>query len=60
MLELAIGPNSEKVVYGASDEKRGFAKHQENLLHPKTEIVNGIMEKECGDLLTTFFKSKRN
>jgi tRNA(adenine34) deaminase len=50
----------KKVVYAASDEKRGFSKHQENLLHPKTEVKNGIMEKECSDLLTSFFKSKRN
>lgn len=50
----------KKVVYGASDEKRGFVKHQENLLHPKTEIVKGIMENESSDLLTTFFKAKRS
>jgi len=50
----------KKVVYGASDEKRGFAKHQENLLHPKTEIVFGIMENESSELITSFFKSKRN
>ena len=49
----------KKVVYAAQDEKRGFAKHQENLLHPKTEIVTGIMQKECGDLMVDFFKKKR-
>tara|TARA_B100000809_G_scaffold168942_1_gene166248 strand:+ start:4672 stop:5118 length:447 start_codon:yes stop_codon:yes gene_type:complete len=50
----------KKVVYAASDEKRGFAKHQENLLHPKTEISTGIMKNECAELLTSFFKAKRN
>ena len=50
----------KKVVYGATDQNRGFSKHQENLLHPKTTIVSGIMEKECSDLMTSFFKSKRN
>lgn len=49
----------KKVVYAAQDEKRGFARHQENLLHPKTEIVTGIMQKECGDLMIDFFKKKR-
>ena len=34
--------------------------NQENLLHPKTEIITGIMENECSELLTSFFKAKRN
>ncbi|MCO6500398.1 MAG: nucleoside deaminase [Vicingus serpentipes] len=50
----------KKVVYGANDEKRGFAKYQENLLHPKTEIIKGVMQKECGELIKTFFSAKRN
>jgi tRNA(adenine34) deaminase len=49
----------KKVVYAAADEKRGFAKHQENLLHPKTEIITGILQKECSELLLDFFKKKR-
>ena len=49
----------KKVVYAAKDEKRGFAKHQENLLHPKTEIATGILEKECADLMVDFFKKIR-
>ena len=49
----------KKVVYSATDKERGFAKHQENLLHPKTEISTGILQQECSDLLTTFFKKKR-
>ena len=48
-----------KVVYGASDEKRGYSKHENNLLHPKTEVVCGVMKDDCGELIKTFFKSKR-
>jgi tRNA(adenine34) deaminase len=50
-----------RIVYGASDEKNGF-KHitKENWpFHPKTELVNGIMQDECAQLMRSFFKSKR-
>jgi len=47
-----------KVVMGARDEQRGFInKHLS--LHPKTEIVTGIMEYECSSIVKEFFKSKR-
>lgn len=47
-----------KVVIGARDENRGFI--NKNLsLHPKTEIVTGVLENECSHLVTAFFKSKR-
>ena len=47
-----------KVVIGAKDEKRGFI--NKNLtLHPKTEIVTGVLENECSEILKEFFKSKR-
>lgn len=49
-----------RVVYGAKDEKRGYSKNAENLLHPKTKVTNGILESECAQLLRLFFKSKRN
>jgi tRNA(adenine34) deaminase len=49
----------KKVVYGASDEKRGFSKHQENLLHPKTEIVKGIMKAISSEIILQFFEKKR-
>ena len=49
-----------KVVYGASDTKRGFKTIDKNLLHPKTTVIKGIMEKECSDLLHLFFEQKRN
>ncbi|MGE8432430.1 nucleoside deaminase [Chryseobacterium joostei] len=47
-----------KVVIGARDEQRGFInKHLS--LHPKTEIITGIMEAECSSIVKSFFKSKR-
>lgn len=48
-----------KVVYGASDQKRGYTKFASKALHPKTEIVGGVLETECSELLSDFFKSKR-
>lgn len=48
-----------KVVYGASDSKRGYNILGQSVLHPKTEIISGVLEKECGDLLKDFFKKKR-
>jgi tRNA(adenine34) deaminase len=48
-----------KVVYGASDSKRGYNMLGQSVLHPKTEIISGVLEKECGDLLKDFFKKKR-
>lgn len=50
----------KKVVYAASDDKRGFSTHPKNLLHPKTKIISGIMEKECSELIKTFFLNKRD
>lgn len=49
----------EKIVYGASEEKRGFRKLN-TTLHPKTKVVGGILEKECANLLKRFFIEKRN
>lgn len=48
-----------KIVYGASDEKRGYLKANNSLLHPKTQVVKGVLEKECSDLLKKFFVEKR-
>lgn len=48
-----------KIVYGASDTKRGFTRFAPDTLHPKTEVISGVLETECADLLKDFFKSKR-
>lgn len=49
-----------RIVYGASDEKRGFMLYGgKNLLHPKTKLEMGVLEAECSTLLKAFFKDKR-
>lgn len=47
-----------RVVFGASDQKRGFRKHGAQL-HPKTKLEEGILRYECSNLITNFFKQKR-
>lgn len=49
----------DKIVYGASEEKRGFTS-MNTKLHPKTKVVKGVMEEECARLLKRFFIEKRN
>jgi len=48
-----------KIVFGAKDEKRGFTLLEQNIVHPKTKIVSGVMAEESAELLTTFFAEKR-
>lgn len=48
-----------KIVYGASDPKRGYSLFQPSLLHPKTVVVGGVMAEECGTIVSDFFKKKR-
>ena len=48
-----------RVVYGASDEKRGFAKYAPDVLHPKTEVTKGICADEATALMKEFFNKKR-
>ena len=47
-----------KVVIGARDEHRGFI-NKGLSLHPKTEVVTGVLEKECSEIVKDFFKNKR-
>ncbi|MCQ2209757.1 MAG: nucleoside deaminase [Paludibacteraceae bacterium] len=49
-----------KVVYGAKDEKRGYSLIAPTALHPKCIVVNGILEDECSEIISNFFKKKRN
>ncbi len=49
----------DKVVFGTRDEKRGTGRYKNELYHPKTLVVNGIMEKECADIMLQFFQAKR-
>lgn len=48
-----------KIVFGAHDTKKGYSKIKENILHPKTEVIGGVMEAECGQILKDFFSKKR-
>lgn len=49
----------ERIVYGASDEKRGFERLGRSMLHPKTEVTSGVRAAECATLVKDFFKKKR-
>ena len=48
-----------RLVYGAPDDKRGYTKFAPNALHPKTEVVRGVMQQECSKIMKEFFKMKR-
>lgn len=47
------------IVFGASDAKKGFSLISNSVLHPKTKVTEGILEYECSEILTEFFKRKR-
>lgn len=48
-----------RIVYGASDPKRGYARFGKVLLHPRTEVVSGVLADECEKLMTDFFAKLR-
>jgi len=48
-----------QLVYGASDPKRGFSLLENKIIHPKTDVVSGVLADECSDLVTNFFNRKR-
>ncbi len=48
-----------RIVYGAADEKRGYRVYAPKTLHPKATVTSGVLEKECKELMQSFFKSKR-
>lgn len=49
----------DRIVYGASDSKRGFERMGRAMLHPKTVVEGGLMKEECEKLLKLFFQKKR-
>ena len=49
----------DKIVFGARDEKRGAGRFQNELYHPKTLIINGVLEEDCSEIMVQFFKNKR-
>ena len=48
-----------RIVFGAHDDKRGFLRYAPKAMHPKAEIVGGVLEEECAALMTSFFKGRR-
>ena len=48
-----------RVVYGATDDKRGFHNHTTGALHPKCEVTGGVLEDECKELMQSFFRERR-
>ena len=48
-----------RLVFGASDEKRGYQRYAFQALHPKTVVVQGVLEEECASLMKDFFKKRR-
>ena len=48
-----------RLVYGAADEKRGYTRYAPDALHPKTEVVRGVLEEEAAEMMKAFFKGKR-
>ena len=60
MCAAALGWSQvSRVVYGASDAKRGYTRFAPDVLHPKTKVEHGVMSDECAALMSNFFASKR-
>ena len=48
-----------RIVYGASDRKRGFSTISDNMLHPRTVVTSGVLAEECERLMIDFFAKLR-
>ena len=48
-----------RLVWGADDEKRGFRRTAAEALHPRTEVVTGVLAGDCADLMRQFFQARR-
>ena len=48
-----------RIVYGASDPKRGFSVFAPDALHPRTEVTKGVLAEECANLMKDFFQRRR-
>ncbi len=48
-----------RLVYGTGDAKRGYSLIAPQALHPKTQVIKGVLEDECAQLMKDFFKRKR-
>lgn len=60
MCATALGWSQiSRVVYGTPDPKRGYSLFSPSLLHPKTEIIHGVLQEECSSLIVDYFRNKR-
>ena len=48
-----------RIVFGAPDDKRGFRRFAPQALHPRTQVDAGVMEADCAELMTDFFRHRR-
>ncbi len=48
-----------EVIYGTPDKKRGYSLFSPSLLHPKTAVRSSVLETECADIISNFFRDKR-
>ncbi|MBR5585972.1 MAG: nucleoside deaminase [Alistipes sp.] len=48
-----------RVVYGAADPKRGYSTYSERIMHPKTQVVSGVLRERCEELMQRFFADLR-
>lgn len=48
-----------RIVYGATDEKRGYRRYAPGVMHPKATAIGGVLEDECRSLMQEFFRRKR-
>lgn len=49
----------KRIVFGTTDDKRGFQKYAPNVLHPKAMVIGGVLEAECRGLMQEFFRARR-
>jgi len=49
----------DRIVYGAADPKAGYSRIIQDLIHPKTKVKAGILGEVCGELMSNFFRDKR-
>lgn len=48
-----------ELVFGAYDLKKGYTLFSENILHPKTQVIKGILAEECKNIMQKFFQERR-
>lgn len=60
MCAAAIGwSQASRLIFGATDEKKGYRVFSDALLHPKTIVTSGVMEKESSEIMLKFFRIRR-